>query len=144
MSGEEKNIDTYINEQISLSLNAMPSQTFEQELLKRISIENEFRKQDVKTDKLAKSFIGTIVVSFIFLLTLAGFLLKKNSGESGGYLVNAVDMFTGIIETVSLQLTSILGFSLGPQSAAIVLILLVSIFLYSMADKFVFRKTTGK
>lgn len=61
----------------------MPSQTFEEELLKRISIENEFRKQDVKTDKLAKSFIGTIVVSFIVLLIFAGFLLNKNSVESG-------------------------------------------------------------
>jgi len=144
MSGEGKNIDSYLNEQISLSLNAMPSQTFEEELLKRISIENEFRKQDVKTDKLAKSFMGTIVVSFIVLLIFAGFLLNKNSGESGGYLVNALDMFTVAIETVSLQLTSILGFTLGPQSAAIVLVLLVSIFLYSMADKFVFRKSPGK
>lgn len=64
--------------------------------------------------------------------------------ENRGYLVNALDMFTVAIETVSLQLTSILGFTLGPQSAAIVLVLLVSIFLYSMADKFVFRKSPGK
>jgi hypothetical protein len=144
MSGERKNIDSYLNEQISISLNAMPSQTFEEELLKRISIENEFRKQDVKTDKIAKSLIATGVIAFLMLMTFVGFLLNKGDGDSGRYVENSLDTFTNFIETASLQLTSILGFTLGPQSAAIVLVLLVSIFLYSMADKFVFRKSPGK
>jgi hypothetical protein len=78
------------------------------------------------------------------LMTFVGFLLNKGDGDSGRYVENSLDTFTNFIETASLQLTSILGFTLGPQSAAIVLVLLVSIFLYSMADKFVFRKSPGK
>ncbi len=144
MTGDGKNIDSFINDQIGNSLNAVPSQMFEEELLKRISIENEFRKQDVKTDKIAKSFVVSGIIAFLVIVVLAGLILNKSGAESDSTMVNALDRFTSVIETVSFQLTSIMGFSIGSQSASILLVLLVSIFLYTAADRFVFRKSTGK
>lgn len=144
MTGESKNIDSFINDQIGNSLNAVPSQMFEEELLKRISIENEFRKQDVKTDKIAKSFMLSGVLGFLLIVVLVGLILNRSGAETDSAMVNLLDRFTTVIETVSFQLTSILGFSIGSQSATILLVLLVSMFLYTAADKFVFRRSAQK
>jgi hypothetical protein len=144
MSGEGKNIDTFLNEKIAGSLSAFPSQGFEEVLLKRISLENEFRRQDVKTDKIARSFMIAGILIFIMFIGLAGFVLKNNQAAAEGPVSGTIDSFANIIENASLQLTSIFGLSLGSQSGAILLVMLLSVLLFTIAEKFLFRRNAGK
>lgn len=144
MSGEKKNIDSCLNEQISSAMFASHSQGFEEELMKRISLENEFRRQDVKTEKIAKTFLSFAVIAFLLIITGAGFLLSSSGTEGDRRVTGAIEIFTGVIETLSLQLTSIFGLSPGSQGGTVFLVLLLSVILYSFAERFLLRKSEGR
>lgn len=143
MNEEGKNIDSYLDRGLKLSLESSVSPGFEDDLLKRISIENEFRKEDVKTAKIAKSVIAGAISVFFVLVVIAAFYLGKNDNN-----VSEIDrklgVFTDLIERASLQLTSFFGFSTDFQTVAIIMIMIASFALYSVADRMMLRKGQGR
>lgn len=138
----KRNIDSYLDEKLRNSLKSDTSKDFTYELLKRVEIEKEFVKEDVKTYRMAKYIIGgfvTLLTGFVVIFTV---LLNINEDGKDASLFNSiVDRFSDFIESVSVGIADILGIALTFQTAAILLILTGCVFLFYFADKLIFRKS---
>ncbi len=139
-----KNIDTFLNEQIGNCYFEVPSEGFEEELKKRIALENEFRKQDVKTDKIAKTVIASVVAALMFLIGLTAFVLNQTKSQTSDRVSGTIESFSSTIETISLQLTSMVGLSVTSQAGAVLLVLMLSFLLYTFAEKFLLKRSAGR
>lgn len=142
MSGG-RNIDTILDEKFSSGLSVVPSERFEEELMKRIALENEFRKQDVKTHRFASTFIFAIMGFFTLVFGFAAYLLSRGTTGSEKY-AGPAETFAKTVEATSLQVTSFLGISGAGQGVAVLLVILLSAMLYTVAERYVIKKGTGR
>ncbi|MEO8447151.1 MAG: hypothetical protein ABI528_06625 [bacterium] len=141
MSEPAKNIDTYLDGKIRQTLQSNVSDDFTFELMKRIEIEKEFAKEDVKTFRMVKYITGGFVLAltaFIILLTL----IINNNEESRdvGFFNTMLDKFSGIVESISVVTAEMLGFTFDYQTGLVVLLITGCVFLFYFADRIIFKK----
>ncbi|MEO8665495.1 MAG: hypothetical protein ABI462_08350 [Ignavibacteria bacterium] len=143
MNSEDKNkhLDSFLDSELGASLQSYTPSDFTLELMKRVELEKEFTKQDVKAYRIAKYFIG----GFVFLLSalIVMFAVLVNAGgerEDVSFFNGIVDRFSDIIESVSFFITENLGFAFDFQTGIILLLVMVFVFIFSFADKVIFRK----
>ncbi len=141
MSEGSKNIDSYLDERLKHSLESRTSTDFTFEMMKRITLEKEFASEDVRTFRMAKYIAG----GFIFLLgafiVLFTFILNTNDqSKDAGFFHAIINRFSDIIESISVMTTETLGFAFNFQTGIIILLIMVCIFLFSFADKIIFKK----
>lgn len=137
-----KNIDSYLDDKFNEYLFQNVSQDFSYELMKRVEIEKEFAKEDVKTYRLVK----VIISLFLFLMSSFALIFTSvmNTNEESkdvGFLSGIINKFSDIIQTVSIFTTENLGFTFEVRTGIIVLLIMFCVFLFSIADKIVFNKS---
>ena len=137
-----KNIESYLDDKLSQTLQSQTSSDFTYELIKRVKIENEFAKEDVKTSRIAKYVVG----GFIFLLTafVVMFTILVNTNEDSkdvGLFNSIVEKFSDSIESLSVIVADTLGIAFTFQTGIIFLLVMVCVFLFYFADKIIFRKS---
>lgn len=140
--GNDKNIGSYLDNKISLSLKSETSDDFIYEMMKRVEIEKEFAREDKKTDKTVKIVIGGLIAAMILIsIGLPLFFGIDSANESYGYSNLLIDQIAGSIEYFSMLITNNLGIAINSQTLLILLISGVCIFLFSKADKLLFKKS---
>jgi len=141
MQGDSKNIDSYLDENIRLSLKSSASSDFTFELMKRVELEKEFAKDDVKTEKLVKYIIGSFISLMAIFAVIFGLVLKTNEdGIEVSYFNSLIDKFSTFVEYVSLMATETLGFAFDFETGIVILLVMACVFLFSFAEKIIFRK----
>ncbi|MBK8983810.1 MAG: hypothetical protein IPM38_16200 [Ignavibacteria bacterium] len=139
--GNNKNIDSYLDDNISQSLKSETSDDFSFEMMKRVEIEKEFAKQDRKTDNVAKFVIGGLLAAMIILSVGIPLLFGvSDTDQSPGYFSMMTDNLTGAIEYFSILTTENLGIAFNLKTLSVIIISSVFIFLFSKADKLLLKK----
>ena len=139
--GRNRNLDSFLDNELGSSLQTHTSSDFTFELMKRVELEKEFTKQDLKTNKLAKYVTGGFVFSLTALIIMFATLLSTNNGQKDvSFFDNIIERFSGTIETVSILIADNLGFTFSYQTGLIILLVMVFVFIFSIADKVIFKK----
>lgn len=139
--GKNKNIDSYLDNSIRQSLLNDTSSDFTFELMKRVELEKEFAKEDGKTSRMAKYIIGGFVSLLIAFVVMFVFVLNTNQeSKDAGFFNGVVDRFSGIIESISVMITETFGLVFDSQTSIIILLAMVFVFLFSFADRIIFKK----
>lgn len=142
MNNDKKNIDSYLEDKIKQSLMNSTSEDFSSELAKRINLEKEFVKEDIKTFKLAKYISAGFISAMIFISVVLGIIITANQKDNEtGLLGSIVDSFSGFIELISIKFIDMLGLSFSPQTIIILILIMIFIFAFSFAEKLISRKT---
>ncbi len=137
----KRNIDSYLDQNIRQSLHDDTSSEFTPEMMKRVELEKEFAKEDVKTSRMAKYIIGGFVSLLVVFIVMFAFVLNANQdSKDAGIFNRIVDRFSTIIESVSVLTTETLGFAFDFQTSIIILLVMLFLFLFSFADKAIFKK----
>lgn len=141
MSDSEKNIDSYLDNKIRQVLSDDVSQNFTYELMKRIDLENEFAKEDDRTQRIAKYIIGGLISFLAAFVAMFTFILNSNEdSRDAGLFKSLVDKFSDIIESVSIMTAENLGFAFNFQTGIIILLIMVCVFIFSFADRNIIKK----
>jgi hypothetical protein len=141
MSHGNKNIDSILDDKLKQSLQADTSPDFIHELMKRVELEKEFANEDVKTYRIAKYIIGSLISLLIAFVVVFAFVLNANEDRKDVSFFNGIiDKFSDIIQSISVITTETLGFAFDFQTGVIILLVMVCVFLFSFADKIIFKK----
>lgn len=141
MPENSKNIETYLDEKFRNSLKNNTSDDFTLELMKRVALQNEFVKEDKKTDKVVKFAIGGFIAVLAFVTIALGMVLKTGTESNEvSYFNIVIDKISGAIENLSVLTMENLGFTFNLQSALIILVVMACVFIYSFADKTLLKK----
>ncbi|MEO6694232.1 MAG: hypothetical protein ABIY50_01735, partial [Ignavibacteria bacterium] len=136
MQDDSKNMESYLDENIRASLKARVSGDFTFELMKRIELEKEFALEDVKTEKMARYIIFSLISLMTVFAFIIGLVLKTNEdGKEVSYLNSLINKFSTFIETISIIAAETFGFAFNFETGVIILIIMACIFLFSFAEK---------
>ncbi|MBS1552185.1 MAG: hypothetical protein JST15_08985 [Bacteroidetes bacterium] len=142
MGDGNKNMDHILDEKIRNSLTAGTSPEFTFELMKRVELEKEFAMQDQKTDKLVKYLIGGVITLMIAVTLVISLVLKTGKeGNELSYFSSIIQKFSGIVEYMSVMAAENLGIAFDYKSGIVVLLAMACIFIFTFADKIIFKKT---
>lgn len=140
--GNKNNLESYIDENIRQSLKSSASSDFTFELMKRVELEKEFAREDIKTYRLVKYIIGSFVSLLAIFAVFISFIIKTNdNGTEVTYFSILIDKFSGFIENASIAAADTLGFAFNFESGIIILLVMACIFLFTFAEKIIFRKS---
>ncbi|HQY20260.1 MAG TPA: hypothetical protein PK294_00315 [Ignavibacteria bacterium] len=143
--GNNKNIDSYLDDSIRHSLRSETSEDFMYEMMKRVEIEKEFAREDRKTDKTVKFVIGGLVAVMILIaFGLPFFFGTSDADSSYGYYNIMIDQIAGSIEYFSIFMTDNLGIAVNSKTVLVLLISGLCIFLFSKADKLFLKKSLNQ
>ena len=142
MQDDSKNIDSYLEENIRISLKASASPNFSLELMKRVELEKEFAKEDVKTERIVRYIIGSLTSLMVVFAIIIGFVMKTNEdGKEISYFNSLINTFSTFVENVSLTAAETFGFAFNFETGIVILLIMVCVFLFSFAEKIIFRKS---
>lgn len=142
MGNANRNIDQILDEKISNSLSANTSSEFTFELMKRVELEKVFAMQDQKTDKLVKYFtVGFISLMVSVTIVISMILKTGKDGNEVSYFSSIIDKFSSFVEYMSIMAAENLGFAFDYKSGIVVLLAMACIFIFTFADKIIFKKT---
>lgn len=138
---QNRNLNSFLDENIKQTLEFSTSDSFTFETMKRIQIEKEFEKEDVKTYRMAKYIIGGFVSLMIAFVFMFSFLIGNNGESKDAGIVNGViDKFSDSIESISIFTAKNLGFNFDFQTGIIIMLVMICVFLFSFADRVIFKK----
>ncbi len=141
MSDHNKNIDSFLDEKFRSSLSENTSSDFTFELMKRVQLQKEFATEDLRTDRMVKYVIGGVFSLMVIVTLVLGMVLKTNDeGKEVSYVNNFIGQFSEFLEKISLLTMENLGFAFNLETGIIVLLLMICVFIYSFADKNLFKK----
>lgn len=138
---QNRDLDSFLDENIKQTLRNDTSEGFNYEMMKRIRLEKEFEKEDVKTQRIAKYIIGgfvSLMVAFVFMFS---FFIGSNEGsKDAGIISRVIERFSDSIEAISIFTARNLGFDFDFQTGVILLLVMACVFLFSFADRIIFKK----
>jgi hypothetical protein len=141
MHDGSKNIDSFLDEKLEQNLQAHTSADFSYETMKRVALEKEFATEDVKTYRIAKFIMGSLIFLLTAFIVMFTFVLSRNDESESTSLFNGIiDRFSNMIESISVITTENLGFAFSFQTTIVILLVMVCVFLFSFADKIIFKK----
>lgn len=138
---QNKNFDSFLDDRIKQSLGYSTSDGFTFELMKRVQLEKEFQKEDVKTYRMAKYIIGGLVSLLISFVIMFSFIISGNEDrKDAGIVSGIIDRFSDTIESISVFTATNLGFAFDFQTGIIFLLVMICVFLFSFADRIIFKR----
>ncbi|MEO8210339.1 MAG: hypothetical protein ABI840_07235 [bacterium] len=141
MSESNQNIDSFLDDKLKHLLQSQTSPDFTYDMMKRVELEKEFAKEDVKTYRIVKYIIGgliSLLVAFVMILTLI--LNTNDDSKDVGFLNGIIDSFSEMVQSISVMMADNLGFALDFQTGLIILLVMVFVFLFSFADRVILKK----
>lgn len=137
-----KNLDSYLDEKLRSALSTHASQDFTFELMKRVDLEKEFAKEDIKTSRIARFSIGSLIAVLCGLVVMFTVSLNSNpQSKDVSFFNGLIDRFSYMIESTSIVITETFGFAINFQTGIIILVVMAFIFLFSFADKAIFKRS---
>lgn len=136
-----RNLDSYLDGKLRNSLSDNVHDDFTFELMKRVELQKEFAKEDVKTFRIAKSVISGFIAVLCGLVVLFTITLKSNQdGKDVSFLNSVIERFSYLIESTSLLIADTLGFAISFQTGFLILLAMVIVFLFSFADRSITKR----
>lgn len=139
MSEDKKNMDLYFEEKIKKSLKNTTSEYFSNNLMHKVSQEIQFAQEDKKTEKFTLKFIGSMALVLLGIAFTFGYFIARNTNTSGTESTFMEDISITINKYLY-DIQSAIGVQLDAQTLLFALTLFVIIGLYSVSDRFIFRK----
>ena len=135
MNKENNNIDKLLETKIKEVLYSNTSDTFSDEVMKRVNISIEFAEEDKKTFRLAKSIVAGIVSSLMIFVSLLIFYFIKNPEENNPDVNNTITSMYEYISQLSSKILSIFGISGTIESFLIFIIISAIIIFFLVMEK---------
>ena len=134
----ENKIDNIVENSLRESLLKKPHGDFAKNLMLKISLEDEFARQDVKTERFAKKIIFSITGAFAAVVAFILYVVYSNPSpdENSGVITERT---TSFFETYSIKVLNIFGLT-GSGSIALILSVIVIASLFLTIDKFILKK----
>lgn len=133
------NIDIILNKQIKKSLLLETKGDFSENVIETIRMQQKFRTEDIKTNKLAKTltFVSvSLMTVFVFIMTYV-FYLKEFEIES--------DVLSGYVDFVSKvnnKISDLIGIDGGLNYLLYTALVLIILALFTLIDKLIFTRAT--
>jgi hypothetical protein len=138
---QNRNLNSFLDDSIKRSLEFSTSDGFTFEMMKRVQLEKEFEKEDVKTYRMAKYIIGGFVSLMFAFVLMFSFLISSNRDSKDAGIVNGmIDKFSDSIEAISVFTANNLGFAFDFQTGIVIMLVMICVFLFSFADRMIFKK----
>ena len=132
----DNRIDNIIENSLRDSLLKKPHTDFTKNLMLKISLEEEFAKEDKKTESFAFKIIMSIVAFFVAAAGVTSYILYNTpSGDESQFS----ERTTSLLESYSIKLIGFLGLN-STGSLLLILSVIVGITLFLTADKFILKK----
>jgi len=134
----ENKLDNIVENSLRESLLKKPHSDFAKNLMLKISLEEEFAKQDKKTEKFALKIILSISAFVIGTITMIAYYLFKNPEytQSADSLTEKTNSW---LEVYSFKLFNIFGLT-GTSSVILALSIVIIATLFLTADRFILKK----
>ncbi len=134
----ENKLDNIVENSLRESLLKKPHSDFAKNLMLKISLEEEFAKQDKKTEKFAMKIILSISAFFIGTIAMIAYYLFKNPDytENADSLTEKTNSW---LEVYSFKLFNIFGLT-GTSSVILALSIVIIATLFLTADRFILKK----
>ncbi len=134
----ENKLDNIVENSLRESLLKKPHSDFAKNLMLKISLEEEFAKQDKKTEKFALKIILSISAFFIGTIAMIAYYLFKNPDytENADSLTEKTNSW---LEVYSFKLFNIFGLT-GTSSVILALSIVIIATLFLIADRFILKK----
>lgn len=134
----ENKLDNIVENSLRESLLKKPHNDFAKNLMLKISLEEEFAKQDKKTEKFAVKIILSISAFFIGTIVMIAYYLFKNPEytQSADSLTEKTNSW---LEVYSFKLFNIFGLT-GTSSVILALSIVIIATLFLTADRFILKK----
>ncbi len=134
----ENKLDNIVENSLRESLLKKPHNDFAKNLMLKISLEEEFAKQDKKTEKFALKIILSISAFFIGTIVMIAYYLFKNPDytENADSLTEKTNSW---LEVYSFKLFNIFGLN-GTSSVILALSIVIIATLFLTADRFILKK----
>lgn len=136
----EDYLNSIIDREFRLAMKPVsPSDSFNKDLMKRIALQQEFEREDIKGDKLAKGIITSITGILITLAGLIAYFILKAPKEnvSDGVVLERTSNF---LEIFSMRFLSTLGLDSAGSIVLAVITVGIIVFLYNRMDRLIFKK----
>ncbi len=136
----EDYLDRIIEREFRLAMKPVsPSDSFNKDLMKRIALQQEFEREDIKGDKLAKNIIVSITGILITIAGLIAYFILKSPKENVNDSV-VLERTSNFLEIFSLRFLNTLGLDSAGSIILAVITLGVIVILYNRMDKLIFKK----
>lgn len=134
----ENKLDNIVENSLRESLLKKPHSDFAKNLMLKISLEEEFAKQDKKTEKFAVKIILSISAFFVGTIVMIAYYLFKNPDytENADSLTEKTNSW---LEVYSFKLFNIFGLN-GTSSVILALSIVIIATLFLTADRFILKK----
>ena len=134
----ENKIDNIVENSLRESLLKKPHSDFAKNLMLKISVEEEFAKQDVKTERFAKKIIFSITGAFAAVVAFILYVAYRNpsTDENSGVIAERT---TSFFEVYSIKVLNIFGLT-SSGSMALILSVVVIATLFLAIDRFILKK----
>lgn len=134
----ENKLDNIVENSLRDSLLKKPHGDFAKNLMLKISLEEEFAREDVKTEKFAKKIILSITAAFVAVVAFVIYVLYTNpsTDENSGEFAERTSSF---FEAYSVKFFNVLGLN---STGSIILVLSVALIatLFLTVDKLILKK----
>jgi hypothetical protein len=143
--GENKiNIDSFLDDKIKHSLFTKPSDDFIKKLERELELSREFAREDVKERKMMKYIIGVFLILFVSFATTLAYYYSQQFEDKISDFGGLINNFTLQINSLSLKFFEFLGLSVSGNSFVYVIVIMLLALLYTLGDRFLFRKSYKK
>ncbi len=133
------NIDIILNKQIAKSLLTEARADFSEEVVDTIRMQQRFKTEDIKTNKLAKVLTFTSVsLMTVFVFIMAYVLYIKEFEIESDYLSGYVNF----VSEVNSRISELIGIDGGLNYLFYTALVLIIIALFSLIDKLIFTRAT--
>jgi hypothetical protein len=134
----DNKLDNIIENSLKDSLLKKPHSDFAKNLMLKISLEEEFAKQDVKTEKFAKKIVFSISGAFIAIVAFIAYLVYSNPSEDER-TVQLTEKTSSFFEVYSIKVLNLLGLN-GGGSMVLILSVIIVATLFFTVDRLILRK----
>ncbi|MBN1632742.1 MAG: hypothetical protein JW917_01090 [Ignavibacteria bacterium] len=137
MEDIKDNIDIILNKQITKSLLIETRADFSEEVVDAIRMQQRFKTEDKKTNKLAKvlTFISVSLMT-VFVFVMAYVLYIKEFEIESDYLSG----YMNFISEVNNRISEVIGVDGGFNYLFYTVLILIIIALFSLIDKLIFTR----
>lgn len=138
----DNRLDNILENSLKDSLMQKPHTDFTKNLMLKISMEEEFAKEDVKTDRTAKKIIIGITTVFLALAAFISYVIyvTPSENENAGEFAEKTGSF---FEITGIKFLNIFGMS-GLSSLYLILTVGVIAAIFFTIDKLIFKKKMNR
>jgi len=135
------NINRFIDENIGKPMLEKASDDFTVKMMREIELVKEFQREDKRTFRFVNFAIAGFTALIFAVGTVIIWISSNNIEEQGIDTESTGFALSQLINNLNAKIFGILGVSLTPEVLLYFIGIMFVIFIFSIADKFIFRRS---